>query len=98
MAVWRHYHSVATQADEWTWDPAKDRRNLTKHALSPADGVPALADPFSATRADPYAQEERWQTIGRVGPSAARDPHRSGGAPGRAGDRPHHQREKGDQA
>ena len=66
----------------------------------PADGVPALADPFSATRADPPAQEQRWQTIGRVGPSAVllvihTDPVAlpDGRAIG-----PHHQREKGDQA
>jgi uncharacterized protein len=70
VAVSRHYSAEATGADAWTWDPAKDRRNRLKHGLSLADGVPALADPFSATRVDPHTREQRWQTIGRVGPSA----------------------------
>ncbi len=68
MAVWRPYNSVVTAAAEWVWDPRKDRRNYQKHGLSLADGVPAMSDPFSATRPDLEAQEERWQTIGRVGP------------------------------
>jgi uncharacterized protein len=70
VAVRRPYHSVVTEAVVWTWDPVKDKRNRTKHGLSLADGVPALADPFSATRLDPYAHDERWQTVGRIGPLA----------------------------
>jgi uncharacterized DUF497 family protein len=70
VAVRRNYNTVTTHAGEWTWDATKDRENRLKHGLSLADGVPALADPFSATRVDPHTQEERWQTIGGVGPSA----------------------------
>jgi uncharacterized DUF497 family protein len=70
MVVRRHYIPVATNAVDWTWDPAKDRLNRARHGLSLADAVPALADPLAMTRLDPDPREERWQTIGGVGTSA----------------------------
>ena len=70
MAIWRHYNSATTpDAVDWVWDAEKDRQNRLKHGLSLADGVPALADPFAMTRPDRHSYEERWQTIGGVGPS-----------------------------
>ena len=50
--------------------PDEGQANRLKHGLSLADAVPALEDPFAVTRMDPHTGEERWLTIGRVGPTA----------------------------
>ena len=51
----------------WTWDPAKNRANRRAHGLSFEAAVFVFSDPVSATREDPYPNEQRWRTIGMVG-------------------------------
>jgi uncharacterized DUF497 family protein len=48
----------------WTWDPGKAKKNLEKHKVSFELAERALGDPFSITVPDPYADEERWRTLG----------------------------------
>ncbi len=55
---------------EWRWDPDKARINKAKHGISFELAQRVLDDPDRATRLDPYALEERWQTIGKLGPHA----------------------------
>lgn len=47
--------------------PDKNARNLRKHGLSLADGIPALEDPDAVVRIDNRFDygEERWITLGR---------------------------------
>ncbi len=52
---------------EWTWDPAKDAANLRKHGVSFDLAKLVFDDPAHLSRLDPYPDEERWQTVGRVG-------------------------------
>jgi uncharacterized protein len=54
----------------WTWDPQKNRRNKRVHGISFETAVLAFEDPLVLSRPDPSADEERWQTIGLVGPVA----------------------------
>ena len=51
----------------WTWDQAKNEANLQAHGLSFEAATFVFDDPLSATRVDPYPDEERWRTIGMVG-------------------------------
>lgn len=51
----------------WTWDPNKERMNRQKHGLGFETARLVFDDPLAATRQDPYADEQRWQTIGMVG-------------------------------
>ncbi len=51
----------------WTWDAKKDRSNLKAHGLSFETAVLVFDDPLAASRLDPSADEERWQTIGAIG-------------------------------
>ncbi len=49
------------------WDPAKDRRNRHKHAVSFAFASRVFGDPDALMRLDRVvAGEERWHSIGRV--------------------------------
>ena len=52
----------------WTWDPAKSRANRREHGLSLDTAEAVFGDPLALSRPDTYAGEERWQTIGLVGP------------------------------
>ena len=52
----------------WTWDQTKDRSNRQKHGLSLATASFVFEDPLALSRADEHSDEERWQTVGRVGP------------------------------
>ena len=54
---------------QWDWDPAKDRENLRKHGISFADALQAFEDTKNLTVEDPYRYEQRWRTIGTVGPA-----------------------------
>lgn len=49
----------------WIWDALKAASNLKKHKVSFALAERALNDAASATRPDPYPEEERWQTLGK---------------------------------
>ena len=51
---------------EWIWDPVKNKTNLQKHGISFATAVLVFDDPLALTIEDPYADEERWRTIGRI--------------------------------
>jgi uncharacterized DUF497 family protein len=49
------------------WDPAKDRRNRSKHSVSFALASRVFSDPAALMRLDrAVAGEERWHSIGRV--------------------------------
>jgi uncharacterized DUF497 family protein len=47
--------------------PDKDEKNLRKHGLRLADGIPALEDPDAVVRIDNRFDdgEERWITLGK---------------------------------
>ena len=53
----------------WTWDPNKNRENLSNHGFSFETAQLVFNDPNFITRLDHYPFEERWQTIGTVGNS-----------------------------
>ncbi len=52
----------------WTWDPDKAAANRAKHGLSFETAVLVFDDPLHASKPDPHPDEDRWQTIGLVGP------------------------------
>ena len=51
----------------WTWSAAKDRENRHKHGLSFETACLVFDDPQALSRLDPHPDEERWQTVGRIG-------------------------------
>ena len=51
----------------WTWDQGKNEANLKAHDLSFEAAVFVFDDLMSATREDPYTNEQRWRTMGMVG-------------------------------
>ena len=53
---------------EWIWDPAKNAANFRKHGISFEDADLVFEDTGNITQEDPYFYEQRWQTIGAVGP------------------------------
>ena len=57
-------HSV-----QWDWDPAKDRENFRKHGISFAEATLVFEDTNNLIVEDPYRYEQRWRTIGSVGPA-----------------------------
>ena len=52
----------------FTWDPEKNRRNLRIHKLTFEEARQVFDDTNSMSKPDPYPLEERWRTIGAVGP------------------------------
>ena len=54
---------------EWTWDPAKNRENIRKHGVHFEDAVRVFLDTNYLTTEDSYPYEQRWRTMGTVGPS-----------------------------
>ena len=52
----------------WTWDAKKNRANKRVHGLSFETAQLVFDDPLAASRPDPSSEEERWQTIGMIGP------------------------------
>ena len=54
---------------QWTWDPEKDRENRIKHGIGFNTARLVFQDPLFTSREDPYPDEQRWRTIGLVGPS-----------------------------
>ena len=54
---------------EWTWDPAKNRENIRKHGVHFEDAVRVFLDTNYLTTEDHYPYEQRWRTMGTVGPS-----------------------------
>ena len=51
----------------WNWDPRKNEDNKTKHRVSFEMAREALKDENSITYDDPYPEETRFRTIGRLG-------------------------------
>jgi len=51
----------------WTWDARKDAANLRKHGVSFDLARRVFDDPAHLSRLDPSVEEERWQTVGKVG-------------------------------
>ena len=54
---------------EWTWDPGKNRDNLRKHGVTFEEAELVFEDTNNITTEDPYCYEQRWRTIGSVGPA-----------------------------
>lgn len=52
---------------KWTWDERKERENLQKHKIDFRTAKLVFEDPLSEMRVDPFENEFRWQTIGKVG-------------------------------
>ena len=48
----------------WTWDAEKAKTNLEKHKVSFELAERALGDPRCISVPDPYANEDRWRTMG----------------------------------
>ena len=54
----------------WTWDPNKSEANRQIHGFGFNAAIYVFDDPLSATQEDVYEREERWRTIGMIGPVA----------------------------
>jgi uncharacterized DUF497 family protein len=52
----------------WTWDPNKAAANRAKHGVSFETAVLVFDDPLHASKPDPHPDEDRWRTMGLVGP------------------------------
>lgn len=53
----------------WEWDPDKDETNRRVHGIRFESAMLVFDDMLAVTVEDPYPHEQRWQTIGIVGPS-----------------------------
>ena len=65
-----NYIIVVTEGDDlrWIWTDEKNRINKRDHGLSFETAQYVFRDPLAASRRDPDPREERWQTIGMIGP------------------------------
>ena len=54
---------------DWRWDEQKSQLNKQKHGLRFETAQAVFDDPMCRSRLDFYPQEERWQTIGMIGPA-----------------------------
>ena len=52
---------------QWAWTQEKDRLNKRKHGLSFSTVQFVFDDPLALSRPDAHPDEERWQTVGRIG-------------------------------
>jgi uncharacterized protein len=52
----------------WQWDAQKSQRNKQKHGLRFETALAVFDDAMCKSRLDFYPLEERWQTIGMIGP------------------------------
>ena len=50
----------------WTWDPAKARRNRHDHRISFETASLVFDDPMLISEPDPHPDGDRWRVIGRV--------------------------------
>ena len=53
---------------EWSWDDRKARSNLAKHGVLFETAVLVFEDDHRISDPDPHADEDRWRTVGMVGP------------------------------
>jgi uncharacterized protein len=54
---------------KWVWNADKNRANLRKHGLDFETAQRVFDEPLASTRLDDWTGEERWQTVGMVGPA-----------------------------
>ena len=52
----------------WQWDEQKSQQNKQKHGLRFETAQAVFDDAMCKSRLDLYPLEERWQTIGMIGP------------------------------
>jgi uncharacterized DUF497 family protein len=52
----------------WIWDEEKNRLNKRDHGISFETAQLVFDDPLLLSRPDVHPDEERWQTIGMIGP------------------------------
>ena len=52
----------------WIWDPQKALANILKHGVSFETASMVFSDPLYLSDCDPCEFEERWRTLGKVGP------------------------------
>ncbi len=53
---------------DWTWDPDKASANRFKHRVSFDTAALVFDDPLHVSKPDLHPDDDRWQTIGLVGP------------------------------
>ncbi len=53
----------------WAWDEVKNQINKSKHGLDFDTAQLVFDDPMAVSRLDSYPDEERWQTVGAIGPA-----------------------------
>jgi uncharacterized DUF497 family protein len=53
---------------KFSWDDAKNISNLAKHGLDFPTAALVFFDRLNATREDSFLYEDRYQTIGMIGP------------------------------
>ena len=52
------------------WDETKNRQNRKKHGVSFETAALVFDDPYALTKRDVHAEEERFMTLGAIGPGA----------------------------
>ena len=52
----------------WSWNSKKAAANRVKHGLSFETAVHVFDDPLHASKPNPHPDNDRWHTIGLVGP------------------------------
>ena len=52
----------------WTWGPKKAAADRIKHGLSFETAILVFDDPFHASKPDPHPDDDRWHTVGLIGP------------------------------
>lgn len=51
----------------WAWDENKDRSSKRQLGLGFATALLVFDDPLALSRVDSHGEEERWQTVGKIG-------------------------------
>ena len=69
--IYRNEYAVLSRlAMRFTWDENKNRQNLRKHDVRFETAVLVFDDPYAITRRDVTFDEERWITVGAIGPGS----------------------------
>jgi len=53
----------------WIWSVDKNKTNKAKHGISFETAQLVFDDPLAMSRRDSHPDGDRWQTIGRIGPT-----------------------------
>ena len=71
IAYFPGYAVLSLFAMRFTWDENKNRQNLHKHDVRFETAVLVFDDPYALTqRDDAFTDEERWITVGSIGPGS----------------------------